>query len=80
MRPFPASDPVAITIDQPPPPEGNRAPKVVGASLMTRASILRGPLIAEAEAEAKITEQRTSTGPFNAMLWDPFKSLIGGHS
>jgi hypothetical protein len=69
---FPASDPIAITIAQP--PKVIRASKVLGAPSVMRASIVRGPLIAEAEPEAKIgAEKQSLPSPFNAMLWGPIQ-------
>jgi hypothetical protein len=67
---FPASDPIAITIDRPIPAEVTRGSKVVAAPLATRTSVL----IAGAEPEAKTgTEGQSPTGPFNAMLWGPIQ-------
>jgi hypothetical protein len=77
---FPASDPIAITIE--PHPRAMRGSKVVPAPTTMRGSILRGPLIAEAEPEG--AEEQTLTSPFNAMLWGPIQLftwwslLIGG--
>jgi hypothetical protein len=62
---FPASDPIAITIDQPLPRS---------ECLATRASVSRSLAIAEAEPEAKTgAEGQRLTGPFNAMLWGPIQ-------
>jgi hypothetical protein len=62
---FPASDPIAITIDQ---PLRNVFPpsKVAAAPAVTRASIVRGPVITEAEVK-----ELSQTGPLDAMLWGP---------
>jgi hypothetical protein len=76
---FPASDPIAITID-------HRAPKGARASKVMRDSIVRGPLIAEAEqgAKAVAAEEHSLSGHFKAMLWGPtqifnwWSFLIGG--
>jgi hypothetical protein len=69
---FPASDPIAITIAQP--PKVVRASKVVVAPSVMRASMVRGPLIADPEPEAKIgAEKQSLPGPFNAMFWGPIQ-------
>jgi hypothetical protein len=68
---FPASDPVAITIDQPL-RKVFPTSKVVAAPAVTRAPILRGPALAEAGPEAEAKEQ-TQTGPLDAMLWGPIQ-------
>jgi hypothetical protein len=65
---FPASDPIAITIE--PHPKAMRVSKVVPAPTTMRASI-----IAEAELEAKAGAEEQSPSPFNAMLWGPIQLL-----
>jgi hypothetical protein len=73
---FPASDPIAITIDHP-------VPKVVRASKVVRDSVV--PLMAEAVQAPKV-EEHSPGGPFKAMLWGPtqifnwWSFLIGGRT
>jgi hypothetical protein len=70
---FPASDPIAITIDHPA-QRVVRASKVMRAPTVMQDSIVRGPLIAEAEQGAKVGAGEVSlTGPFKAMLWGPIQ-------
>jgi hypothetical protein len=69
---FPASDPIAITIDRPPRSEVIRASKAVDTRPVIRASVVRGPLM-EAE-QAKVGAKEPSlAAPFNPMLWGPIE-------
>jgi hypothetical protein len=65
---FPASDPIAITIDRPP------RSKVIRADTRSviRASVVRGPLM-EAEQAKVGAKERSLAGPFNPMLWGPIQ-------
>jgi hypothetical protein len=62
---FPASDPIAIMIDQAPARKIIHAPKVVGARSVMRASVVRGPLMAEAEQTKVGTEEPSPAALFN---------------
>jgi hypothetical protein len=57
---FPASDPIAITLDRPPRSKIIRASKVVDTRSVIRASVVRGPLM-KAE-QAKGMRKRAKSG------------------
>jgi hypothetical protein len=69
---FPASDPIAITIDRPPRSKVILASKVVDTRSVIRASVVRGPLM-EAEQAKVGAKERSLAGPFNPMLWGPIQ-------
>jgi hypothetical protein len=69
---FPASDPIAITIEESS-PKVIRASKVVGAHLIIREPVMRGPRMTETD-EAKVgAEERSLAAPLNPMLWGPIQ-------